>query len=191
MYFRQFWQDKRLEFERRPNLENLVVGAEYINQIWTPDTFFVNEKTAYFHVATTENQFLRILHDGKVLRSIRWVPRCPTSFHVSLFVMPASQRLSPWKSLPWCLGVWWPPSHLPLISGWLLRLSVSPWDTLMSLPLSPQNDCFGCCRQIRTTPTYKHTLWMRPFPFPGWPSQRPVPWTYNTSPWTVNCATLR
>ena len=80
MYFRQFWQDKRLEFERRPNLENLVVGAEYINQIWTPDTFFVNEKTAYFHVATTENQFLRILHDGKVLRSIRWVLRCPTIF---------------------------------------------------------------------------------------------------------------
>jgi len=71
MYFRQFWQDKRLEFERRPNLENLVVGAEYIHQIWTPDTFFVNEKTAYFHVATTENQFLRILHDGNILRSIR------------------------------------------------------------------------------------------------------------------------
>ena len=71
MYFRQFWQDKRLEFERRPTLENLVVGAEYIHQIWTPDTFFVNEKTAYFHEATTENQFLRILHDGNVLRSIR------------------------------------------------------------------------------------------------------------------------
>ena len=40
-------------------LEKLVVGAEYINLIWTPDTFFVNEKTAYFHKATTENQFLR------------------------------------------------------------------------------------------------------------------------------------
>ena len=36
-----------------------MVGAEYINFIWTPDTFFVNEKTAYFHKATTENQFLR------------------------------------------------------------------------------------------------------------------------------------
>ena len=99
MYFRQFWQDKRLEFERRPNLENLVVGAEYIHQIWTPDTFFVNEKTAYFHVATTENQFLRILHDGKVLRSIRWVPRCPTRFPVSL------RAASRWNLPPWCLGV--------------------------------------------------------------------------------------
>ena len=72
MYFRQFWKDDRLKFDRgSTGLEKLVVGAEYINLIWTPDTFFVNEKSAYFHEATTENQFLRILHDGNVLRSIR------------------------------------------------------------------------------------------------------------------------
>ena len=52
-------------------LEKLVVGAEYIKLMWVPDTFFVNEKTAYFHEATTENQFLRILHTGEILRSIR------------------------------------------------------------------------------------------------------------------------
>ena len=73
MYFRQFWQDPRLSLERRLGLEKLVVGAEYIQLIWVPDTFFVNEKTAYFHAATTENQFLRILHTGEILRSIRWV----------------------------------------------------------------------------------------------------------------------
>ena len=71
MYFRQFWRDPRLSFLSRPGLEKLVVGAEYIQQIWVPDTFFVNEKTAYFHKATTENQFLRILHTGEILRSIR------------------------------------------------------------------------------------------------------------------------
>ena len=71
MYFRQFWQDPRLSFESRPGLKKLVVGAEYIQSIWVPDTFFVNEKTAYFHKATTENQFLRILHTGEILRSIR------------------------------------------------------------------------------------------------------------------------
>ena len=73
MYFRQFWQDPRLAFTSRPGLEKLVVGAEYIQSIWVPDTFFVNEKTAYFHEATTENQFLRILHTGEILRSIRYV----------------------------------------------------------------------------------------------------------------------
>ena len=72
MYFRQFWRDPRLSFDKKPNLEKLVVGAEYIELIWVPDTFFVNEKTAYFHKATTENQFLRILHTGETLRSIRY-----------------------------------------------------------------------------------------------------------------------
>ena len=71
MYFRQFWQDPRLSFDKRIGLEKLVVGAEYIQLIWVPDTFFVNEKTAYFHDATTDNQFLRILHTGEILRSIR------------------------------------------------------------------------------------------------------------------------
>jgi len=71
MYFRQFWQDPRLSFERRPGLDKLVVGAEYIKLIWVPDTFFVNEKSAYFHDATTDNQFVRIFHTGDILRSIR------------------------------------------------------------------------------------------------------------------------
>ncbi len=75
MYFRQFWRDPRLSFDRRPGLEKLVVGAEYIKLIWVPDTFFVNEKTAYFHDATTDNQFLRILHTGEILRSIRYANR--------------------------------------------------------------------------------------------------------------------
>ena len=36
-----------------------------------PDTFFVNEKIALFHQATTENQFLRIKYTGEILRSMR------------------------------------------------------------------------------------------------------------------------
>ena len=52
-------------------MTKLVVAADYIKQIWVPDTFFVNEKTAYFHVATQENQFLRITHLGEILRSMR------------------------------------------------------------------------------------------------------------------------
>ena len=63
MYFRQFWSDPRLSFDKDNfGIEKLVVGAEYIKLIWVPDTFFVNEKTALFHDATTENQFLRITH---------------------------------------------------------------------------------------------------------------------------------
>ena len=50
MYFRQFWSDPRLSFDRVAfGIEKLVVGAEYIKLIWVPDTFFVNEKNAFYH----------------------------------------------------------------------------------------------------------------------------------------------
>lgn len=72
-YFRQRWRDERLSFGALPTLESMTVGAEVAEKIWVPDTFFANEKSAYFHTATTPNTFLRISHNGDVLRSIRWV----------------------------------------------------------------------------------------------------------------------
>jgi len=70
-YFRQAWQDPRLSFEKTQEIDNLYVGAEVAEKIWVPDTFFANEKSAYFHKATTFNTFLRIGHMGDVFRSIR------------------------------------------------------------------------------------------------------------------------
>ncbi|RWS27784.1 gaba receptor invertebrate-like protein, partial [Leptotrombidium deliense] len=72
-YFRQTWKDSRLTFEKRPNIAALSVGSEVAEKIWVPDTFFANEKSAYFHEATTPNTFLRINFDGEVLRSMRYV----------------------------------------------------------------------------------------------------------------------
>ena len=70
-YFRQTWNDPRLSFEKLDMISNLFVGAEVAKKIWVPDTFFANEKQAYFHVATTPNRFLRISSDGTVFQSIR------------------------------------------------------------------------------------------------------------------------
>lgn len=70
-YFRQSWNDDRLTFEKRHNINSLTVGAEVADLIWVPDTFFANEKTAYFHQATTPNTFLRISPEGSVFRSMR------------------------------------------------------------------------------------------------------------------------
>ncbi|KAF7263739.1 hypothetical protein GWI33_001290 [Rhynchophorus ferrugineus] len=70
-YFRQFWTDPRLAFRKRPQVEMLSVGSEFITNIWVPDTFFVNEKTSSFHKATTSNEFIRIHHSGSITRSIR------------------------------------------------------------------------------------------------------------------------
>nr|CAH7739890.1 unnamed protein product [Callosobruchus chinensis] len=57
-YFRQFWTDPRLAFRKRPGVETLSVGSEFIKNIWVPDTFFVNEKQSSFHIATTLNDFM-------------------------------------------------------------------------------------------------------------------------------------
>lgn len=70
-YFRQAWHDSRLSFKPLPGISELVVGAEVAEKIWVPDTFFANEKSAYFHIATTRNTFLRIGSDGAIFRSIR------------------------------------------------------------------------------------------------------------------------
>lgn len=74
-YFRQFWTDPRLAYKKRPGVETLSVGSEFIRNIWVPDTFFVNEKQSYFHIATTSNEFIRIHHSGSITRSIRWVTK--------------------------------------------------------------------------------------------------------------------
>ena len=87
MYFRQFWHDPRLAFERRPGFSKLVLGADYVKRIWVPDTFFVNEKEASVHEITTENQFLRILPSGDVLRSIRLTIKASCPLDLQYFPM--------------------------------------------------------------------------------------------------------
>ena len=36
LFFRQFWMDKRLAFK---GTNELVVSADFLNQIWVPDTY--------------------------------------------------------------------------------------------------------------------------------------------------------
>ena len=65
-----------------------ILSEVYIFQlIWVPDTFFVNEKTALFHQATTENQFLRIMHTGDILRSIRLTIKATCPLNLEYFPM--------------------------------------------------------------------------------------------------------
>lgn len=86
-YFRQTWKDPRLAFVPSPGIDNLYVGAEVADRIWVPDTFFANEKSAYFHTATTQNTFLRIGSKGEVLRSIRLTVTAACSMELQFFPM--------------------------------------------------------------------------------------------------------
>ncbi|XP_045465869.1 gamma-aminobutyric acid receptor subunit beta-like isoform X3 [Harmonia axyridis] len=86
-YFRQFWTDPRLAFRKQPAVETLSVGSEFIKNIWVPDTFFVNEKQSYFHVATTSNEFIRIHHSGSITRSIRLTITASCPMNLQYFPM--------------------------------------------------------------------------------------------------------
>ncbi|GAB6033168.1 hypothetical protein CHUAL_012774 [Chamberlinius hualienensis] len=86
-YFRQFWKDERLAYGFAHGIESLSVGAELTEKIWVPDTFFVNEKSAYFHMATTSNSFLRIFPTGEILRSIRLTVTAGCPMNLQYFPM--------------------------------------------------------------------------------------------------------
>lgn len=90
-YFRQTWADPRLRFTRSGDIHTLYVGAEVSKRIWLPDTFFGNEKMAYFHEATTPNVFLRIDHTGEVYRSIRLTVTSSCPMKLQYFPMDRQQ----------------------------------------------------------------------------------------------------
>ncbi|KAL5293233.1 Rdl family protein [Megaselia abdita] len=86
-YFRQFWTDPRLAYQKRVGVETLSVGSEFIKNIWVPDTFFVNEKQSYFHIATTSNEFIRVHYSGSITRSIRLTITASCPMNLQYFPM--------------------------------------------------------------------------------------------------------
>lgn len=69
MYFRQEWNDTRLAYNGRGKVDFL--SSHDATGLWTPDLFFVNEKSGHFHAITRPNIFLRIYPDGRLLYSQR------------------------------------------------------------------------------------------------------------------------
>ncbi len=72
-YFRQMWMDTRLKFETHQNISELRPSIKMLNEIWKPDTFFLNGQDSYLHTITYENKLFRISNDGHILYSQRWV----------------------------------------------------------------------------------------------------------------------
>ena len=67
MYLRQNWTDRRLNFSRSDFRQDKIrLGNNSWKNIWTPDTFFRNEKSANFHNVTTENRMLVLKHTGNL-----------------------------------------------------------------------------------------------------------------------------
>ncbi|PIO69081.1 Cation transporter family protein [Teladorsagia circumcincta] len=83
--FRQFWRDPRLAYEELfpgKSLPKFIIVTEK-DLIWTPDTFFLNEKEAHRHEIDKLNLLMRIYANGSVMYSERLslTLSCPMYLH--------------------------------------------------------------------------------------------------------------
>lgn len=70
MYFQQSWRDKRLSYTGIPL--NLTLDNRVADQLWVPDTYFINDKKSFVHGVTVKNRMIRLHPDGTVLYGLRW-----------------------------------------------------------------------------------------------------------------------
>ncbi|XP_047443307.1 gamma-aminobutyric acid receptor subunit beta-3 isoform X2 [Mugil cephalus] len=69
MYFQQYWRDKRLSYAGIPL--NLTLDNRVADQLWVPDTYFLNDKKSFVHGVTVKNRMIRLHPDGTVLYGLR------------------------------------------------------------------------------------------------------------------------
>ncbi|KAG7283107.1 LOW QUALITY PROTEIN: hypothetical protein CRUP_033053 [Coryphaenoides rupestris] len=65
MYFQQAWRDKRLSYSEIAL--NLTLDNRVADQLWVPDTYFLNDKKSFVHGVTVKNRMIRLHPDGTVL----------------------------------------------------------------------------------------------------------------------------
>ena len=66
MYFRQFWNDKRLAFGQSGNPPvSKIKHASLKDLVWVPDPFFVNQKEGKVLDNPADNTLFSIDKDGK------------------------------------------------------------------------------------------------------------------------------
>ena len=76
VYFRQYWHDERLAFDpsktgANDSYDKLIFGQEMADNLWVPDTVFINEKKTEYHEATVNNNFIQISSNGDVMKAVR------------------------------------------------------------------------------------------------------------------------
>ncbi|XP_061547151.1 gamma-aminobutyric acid receptor subunit beta-3-like isoform X2 [Phycodurus eques] len=64
-----YWRDKRLAYLGIPL--NLTLDNRVADQLWVPDTYFLNDKKSFVHGVTVKNRMIRLHPDGTVLYGLR------------------------------------------------------------------------------------------------------------------------
>ncbi|XP_064482180.1 gamma-aminobutyric acid receptor subunit alpha-3-like isoform X2 [Ornithodoros turicata] len=79
-YFRQSWYDRRLQFQS--DIKLLAVSWQFLERVWTPDTYFFNGKESYLHKVTVPNKFVRLGYDGHLMYSMRLTIKASCIMHL-------------------------------------------------------------------------------------------------------------
>ncbi|MGH0150987.1 UNVERIFIED_CONTAM: hypothetical protein FKN15_025315 [Acipenser sinensis] len=87
MYFQQSWRDKRLSYSGIPL--NLTLDSRVADQLWVPDTYFLNDKKSFVHGVTVKNRMIRLHPDGTVLYGLSHRP--DSALHVNSSVSVLSR----------------------------------------------------------------------------------------------------
>ncbi|KAK5984408.1 Dopamine-gated chloride channel, partial [Trichostrongylus colubriformis] len=88
LLFSQIWHDPRLRFDHlTPCLQNLTLGYQMVDRLWTPNVCFVNSKKTEIHSSPTPNIFLMVYPNGTVWVNYRLQVQSPCMVDLVLFPM--------------------------------------------------------------------------------------------------------
>ncbi|XP_013380619.1 glycine receptor subunit alpha-2-like [Lingula anatina] len=86
IFLRRTWTDSRLSFDPEIyNISEINLDPKKVNDVWVPDLFFSNEKSARFHSITTPNHLMRIDSNGTVFFSSRISVTADCPMHLEKF----------------------------------------------------------------------------------------------------------
>jgi Neurotransmitter-gated ion-channel ligand binding domain len=87
VFLRQYWRDDRLAFATMISAPFLVLHADAIDNLWLPDTFFLNFKAGYLHAITGQNRIANISSDGSIFYSQRLTVQLACPMNLRRFPM--------------------------------------------------------------------------------------------------------
>uniref|UniRef100_A0A8R1DNM6 Neur_chan_LBD domain-containing protein n=1 Tax=Caenorhabditis japonica TaxID=281687 RepID=A0A8R1DNM6_CAEJA len=88
IYVTELWMDTALRYEHlNPCKYNLSLNSEILDQIWKPNTVFINSKSANIHKSPFKNVFLMIYPNGTVWVNYRVQVKGPCTMDFSAFPM--------------------------------------------------------------------------------------------------------
>ncbi|CAG9533201.1 unnamed protein product [Cercopithifilaria johnstoni] len=99
IYVTELWVDKALRYDdMNPCKYNLSVSNEILDQIWKPNTVFINSKSASIHKSPFTNLFLMIYPNGTVWANYRVQVKGPCEMDFTSFPMDEQKCLLTFES---------------------------------------------------------------------------------------------